>query len=40
VVVRFDGTAQKFPETIYKFLMKKLARILDGNTAQDKITEL
>ncbi len=40
VVVRFDGTAQKFPETIYKFLMKKLARILDGNTAQDMITEL
>lgn len=40
VIVRFDGTTQYFPETVYKFLMKKLARILDGNTSQDVITEL
>lgn len=40
VVVRFDGTTQYFPETVYKFLMKKLARILDGNTSQEHISEL
>lgn len=40
VVVRFDGTPQKFPRTVYDFLMKKLARILDGNTPVQKIDDL
>jgi len=40
VVVRFDGTTQYFPETVYKFLMNKLARILDGNVSQNEIKEL
>lgn len=40
VVVRFDGTTQYFPETVYKFLMAKLARILDGNTSRDSIDSL
>ena len=40
VVVRFDGTEQKFPETVYKFLMRKLARILDSNISEQEIKEL
>lgn len=40
VVVRFDGSTQYFPETVYKFLMRKLARILDGNTSQDTVDAL
>jgi hypothetical protein len=40
VIVRFDGTEQKFPETVYKHLMKKLARILDSSTPVNEIVEL
>lgn len=35
VVVRFDGTEQKFPAKIYNHLMKKLARIMDANTSNE-----
>ena len=40
VVVRFDGTKQKFPQTVYQYLMVKLARILDSSTSQENIIEL
>lgn len=40
VVVRFDGTPQKFPESIYKHLMNKLARVMDSNTQGGQIDEL
>lgn len=40
VVVRFDGTEQEFPETIYNYLMTKLARILESHVPEEKIDEL
>lgn len=40
IVVRFDGTKQYFPETVYNFLIKKLGRILDESTPVNKVDNL
>lgn len=36
-VVRFDGTTQYFPESIYRYLIKKLGRILDESAPVSEI---
>lgn len=40
VIVRFDDTPQKFPQSVYNYLMKKLARILASASMDDRIDEL
>ncbi len=40
VVVRFDGTTQKFKKSIYEHLQDKLTRILNTHSHINKIDEL
>ena len=40
VVVRFDGTTQKFKKTVYDHLQDKLPRILNRHSHISKIDEL
>lgn len=40
VLVRFDGSTQFYPETIYNVVMEKLADILDSHISQNEVDEL
>lgn len=39
-VVRFDGSTQYFPKTVYEYLTDKLGKILDDSTPIEHIDEL